>query len=98
VEASGSRDIARGPVVRGGHERYVGGLRKLTETVRRASNGRTKVLIQIIDFLTIRRRPTKEKFFGRYVVIGDEYRRRMAELLGQPQWIDADEATLRARL
>src|SRR5499427_8092634 len=98
LEATGIRDIASGPLLRVGHDRYIPGLRELTETVRRASNGRTKVLTQIIDFLTIRRRPTKEKFFGRYLVIGDEYRRRMTELLGQPQWIDADEATLRARL
>jgi len=98
LEATGIRDIPSGPLLRVGHDRYIPGLRKLTETVRRASNGRTKVLIQIIDFLTIRRRPTKEKFFGRYLVIGDVYRRRMAELLGQPQWIDADEATFRARL
>ncbi|HEX4802870.1 MAG TPA: hypothetical protein VFV14_05140, partial [Myxococcaceae bacterium] len=98
LEATGIRDIASGPLLRVGHDRYVPGLRKLTETVRRASNGRTKVLIQIIDFLTIRRRPTKEKFFGQYLVIGDQYRRRLAELLGAPQWVDADEASLRARL
>src|SRR5262244_3430183 len=56
--------FASGPLLRVGHDRYIAGLRKLTETVRRASQGRTKVLIQIIDFLSIRRRPTKEKFFG----------------------------------
>jgi len=98
LEATGIRDIASGPLLRVGHDRYIPGLRKLTETVRRASNGRTKVLIQIIDFLTIRRRPTKEKFFGQYLVIGDEYRRRMADLLGEPQWVEADEPSLRARL
>ena len=58
LEATGIRDIPSGPLLRVGHDRYIPGLRKLTETVRRASQGRTKVLIQIIDFLAIRRRPT----------------------------------------
>lgn len=98
LEATGIRDIPSGPLLRVGHDRYIPGLRQLTETVRRASGGRTKVFIQIIDFLTIRRRPTKEKFFGQHLVIDDEYRRRAAKLLGEPQWLESGEAALRARL
>src|SRR3954464_6562401 len=56
VEATGIRDIPSGPLLRVGHDRYVPGLAELVETVHRASGGRTKLLIQIIDFLTIRRR------------------------------------------
>ncbi len=98
LEATGIRDIPSGPLLRVGHDRYIPGLQKLTETVRRASGGRTKIFIQIIDFLAIRRRPTREKFFGQYLVIDREYRCRAAELLGDPSWEEAEEGILRARL
>lgn len=74
VEATGIRDIPSGPLLRIGHDRFVPGLRELVETVRRASQGRTRLLIQIIDFLTIRRRPEPEKFFRKYLVITDHHR------------------------
>ena len=61
VEATGIREIASGPLMRIGHDRFLPGLRNLVDTVRRASGGHTKLFIQIIDFLTVRRRPTKEK-------------------------------------
>ena len=57
VEATGIRDIPSGPLLRISDERYVAGLRRLTDAVREASGGRTRLLIQLIDFLTIRRRP-----------------------------------------
>src|ERR1700761_1884361 len=50
VEATGVRDVPSGPLLRIGHDRYVDGLARLTETVRRASEGRTKLFIQLIDF------------------------------------------------
>ena len=65
VEATGIREIASGPLMRIGHDRFLPGLRNLVDTVRRASGGHTKLFIQIIDFLTVRRRPTKEKYFSR---------------------------------
>jgi hypothetical protein len=46
----------------------------LVETVRRASRGHTRLFIQLIDFLTIRRRPEPEKFFRRYLEITDRHR------------------------
>jgi len=98
LEATGIRDIPSGPLLRVGHERYIPGLQKLTETVRRASGGRTKVFIQIIDFLSIRRRPTREKFFGQYLIVDADYRRRLAELLDDPQWEHAGESAWRGRL
>jgi len=61
VEATGIRDIPSGPLLRIGHDRFLPGLEKLVDTVRRASGGRTRLLIQIIDFLRIRRRPEPEK-------------------------------------
>src|ERR1700689_3964457 len=63
VEATGVRDIASGPLLRIGHDRFLPGLAKLVECVGKASNGETKLLIQVIDFLNIRRRPTAEKYF-----------------------------------
>ncbi len=41
VEATGIRDIPSGPLLRVGHDRYIGGLRKLVETVREASGSST---------------------------------------------------------
>ena len=57
VEATGIRDIPSGPLLRIGDDRFLPGLRKLVDVVRRASDGETRLLIQVIDFLRIRRRP-----------------------------------------
>ena len=77
VEATGVRDIPSGPLLRIGDDRFIPGLSKLVDTVRRASGGRTKLFIQIIDFLSIRRRPSRETFFGRYLKITDAHRRAL---------------------
>jgi dimethylglycine catabolism A len=98
IEATGIRDIPSGPLLRVGHDRYVPGLRQLVETVHRASAGRTRLFIQIIDFLSIKRRPTKENFFGRYLVIDQRYRDALAALLGEPSLARAPEPELRARM
>lgn len=74
VEATGIRDIPSGPLLRIGHDRFISGLAELVETVRRASEGRTRLFIQLIDFLTIRRRPEPEKFFRRYLQITERHR------------------------
>ncbi len=98
VEATGIRDVPSGPLLRVGHDRYVPGLAKLVETVKEASGGRTRLFIQIIDFLAIKRRPPKEKFFGRYLAVTGRHRDALAELLGEPSWREADESALRERL
>ncbi len=74
VEATGIRDIPSGPLLRIGHERFIPGLKKLVETVRKASDGETQLFIQIIDFLRIKRRPTAEKYFERYLDITADHR------------------------
>jgi 2,4-dienoyl-CoA reductase-like NADH-dependent reductase (Old Yellow Enzyme family) len=89
VEATGVRDIPSGPLLRIGDDRFVPGLRDLVETVRRASSGRTKLFIQIIDFLNIRRRPTREAYLGRYLQITDRHRR----LLGWEPPVDGGSAS-----
>jgi len=78
VEATGIRDVPSGPLLRVGDDRFVPGLRELVETVRRASGGETRLLLQILDFLAIRRRPTKENFFSRYLQIRDEHSEKLS--------------------
>ncbi len=77
VEATGVRDIASGPLLRIGDDRYIPGLQKLAEVVRAASHGETRLLIQLIDFLTIRRRPDPQKFLRRFLPVTDEHKRRL---------------------
>lgn len=98
VEATGIRDIPSGPLLRIGHDRFLPGLEKLVETVRRASGGRTRLLIQIIDFLAIRRRPERETFFRRYLELDAGHRRAVAERLERPSHTLADEQVREALL
>ena len=74
VEATGIRDIPSGPLLRIGHDRFLPGLAELVATVRRASRGRTRLFIQIIDFLAIKRRPEPETYFRRYLQVTDRHR------------------------
>ena len=82
VEATGIRDIPSGPLLRIGDDRYIPGLKKLVDTVRNASNGQTRLFIQLIDFLTIRRRPEPVKYFQKYLEITDLHRQK----LGAQDW------------
>jgi 2,4-dienoyl-CoA reductase-like NADH-dependent reductase (Old Yellow Enzyme family) len=91
VEATGVRDVASGPLLRIGDDRFLPGLERLAECVRRASNGETKLFIQIIDFLSIRRRPAPQKYFERFLTVTPRHR----ECLQMPE---ADEPSVRARL
>ncbi|MBV9626835.1 MAG: NADH:flavin oxidoreductase [Xanthobacteraceae bacterium] len=92
VEATGIRDVPSGPLLRIGHDRFLPGLRRLTDAVRRASEGHTRLLIQLIDFLAIRRRPEPDKFFSRFLTITDAHRRA----LGDPS-LPEDEVRVRLR-
>ncbi|MGB0571466.1 MAG: NADH:flavin oxidoreductase [Alphaproteobacteria bacterium] len=74
VEATGIRDIPSGPLLRIGDDRYIPGLIKLAETVSQESDGHTKLFIQLIDFLSVRRRPDPAKYFERFLVITDRHR------------------------
>jgi 2,4-dienoyl-CoA reductase-like NADH-dependent reductase (Old Yellow Enzyme family) len=91
VEATGVRDIASGPLLRISDDRFLPGLERLAECVRRASGGETKLFIQIIDFLSIRRRPTPQKYFERFLKVTPQHR----EFLRMP---DSDESSVRNRL
>ncbi|HWV38940.1 MAG TPA: hypothetical protein VN033_10750 [Vulgatibacter sp.] len=98
VEATGIRDVPSGPLLRIGHDRFVPGLRRVVEAVREASGGSTRLLIQLIDFLAIRRRPEKEKFFARFFRPDPSVAEKAAARTGDRSWLDATEAELRARL
>ncbi len=95
VEATGVRDIPSGPLLRIGHDRYVEGLRKLVEAVREASDGHTRLFIQIIDFLAVKRRPEVRKFFERFFDLTERHRRLLAEATGNESWLEQDEKELR---
>lgn len=74
VEATGIRDIPSGPLLRIGDDRFIPGLARLARTVREASGGRTRLFIQIIDFLRIRRRPEPERYFREFLTLTDRHR------------------------
>ncbi|MFN7941258.1 MAG: NADH:flavin oxidoreductase [Thermoanaerobaculia bacterium] len=89
VEATGIRDVPSGPLLRIGDDRFLPGLERLVDTVRRESGGATRLFLQVIDFLAIRRRPEREKYFRRFLALTDRHRSAFPDL--------ADEA-IRERL
>jgi dimethylglycine catabolism A len=98
VEATGIRDIPSGPLLRIGHDRFCDGLARLVDAVREASNGETLIQIQLIDFLSIRRRPARDKYFARFLVLVARHREALAALTGDLAIRDCGEPELRSRL
>lgn len=98
VEATGIRDVPSGPLLRIGHDRYLPGLTRLVEAVREASGGETKLFIQLIDFLAVKRRPEPEIYFTRHLRVDEGHRTRMAAWTGDPSWATADDARMRSAL
>lgn len=98
VEATGVRDVPSGPLLRAGHERFVPGLARLPRAVRAASAGKTRLFVQLIDFLRVRRRPERARFFGEFLRVGAEHRARLADMLGDQTIHTAPEPRVRALL
>jgi len=98
VEATGIRDVPSGPLLRIGDDRFVPGLRALVELVRERSAGHTRLFIQVIDFVAVRRRPTAASFFGRYLAIDDALRGRLATATGDARWHSLPEPEVRTFL
>ncbi|MEZ4315646.1 MAG: NADH:flavin oxidoreductase, partial [Polyangiaceae bacterium] len=98
VEATGIREVPSGPLLRIGHDRFIPGLRDLARTVRERSSGKTRLFIQIIDFLRIRRRPSRERYLAEYLLITPLLRERLANELGDPAWLRAADPEVRTRL
>ncbi|HTF90124.1 MAG TPA: NADH:flavin oxidoreductase [Planctomycetota bacterium] len=82
VEATGIRDVPSGPLLRIGDDRFVPGLTELARLVRERSRGRTRLFIQILDFLAVRRRPEKQKFIRQFLALTPEHRARFEGLQG----------------
>lgn len=98
VEATGIREIASGPLLRASHDRFIEGLTQLAQRVHDASHGETLVFIQLIDFLSIRRRPERDKFLQRFLSLTPSHREQLVAL-GRVQSGDAlDDSALRAAL
>src|SRR5678815_1392948 len=95
VEATGVRDIPSGPLLRIGDDRFIPGLRKLVDVVREASDGQTLLFIQIIDFLAVKRRPEKTKYFQRFLVVDDHHRRALAEVTEHTDWFTESDTDVR---
>ena len=91
VEATGIREVPSGPLLRIGHDRFLPGLRDLVRVVREASGGETRLFIQIIDFLTIRRRPDPARYFAQFLVITPRHRSAFGR-------IDVDDSEVRTWL
>ena len=98
VEATGVRDVPSGPLLRIGHDRFIAGLRRLTDLVRERSGGHTRLFIQAIDFVGVRRRPAPATYFARYLEITAPLRARLADATGDARWSAAPEAEVRAHL
>lgn len=98
VEATGVRDVPSGPLLRIGDDRFIPGLRKLVQAVREASDGETLLFIQIIDFLSVKRRPERTKYFQRFLRISERHRQALAEATAQAHWLTAAEDQLRTFL
>ena len=91
VEATGIRDVPSGPLLRIGHDRFLPGLRRLVDTVRTESGGATRLFIQLIDFLTIRRRPDPRRYLAEFLAVTPDHR-RLLDMAG------ADDDAVRTRL
>lgn len=74
VEATGIRDVPSGPLLRIGNDRFIPGLARLADAVRKASGGETRLFIQLIDFLAIKRRPDRAAFLTRFLALTDRLR------------------------
>lgn len=83
VEATGIRDIPSGPLLRIGDDRFIPGLTELVKLVHTRSSGKTRLLIQLIDFLAVKRRPPAEKFFRRFWRPTNEHKERLETALGR---------------
>jgi 2,4-dienoyl-CoA reductase-like NADH-dependent reductase (Old Yellow Enzyme family) len=79
IEATGIRDVPSGPLLRIGDDRFLPGLTRLVEAVREASGGETRLLIQLIDFLAIKRRPERNVFLKRFLALTDRHRAAAGE-------------------
>ncbi len=92
VEATGVRAVASGPLLRIHEDRFVAGLSRIVDRVRAASCGRTKLFIQLIDFLPLKRRPERATWYRRFFRPEERHRAALRTLGIEPP---SDLAALR---
>ncbi|MGE5182542.1 MAG: NADH:flavin oxidoreductase, partial [Acidobacteriota bacterium] len=78
-------------------DRFIPGLRDLVAAVKEASGGETLLFIQLIDFLAIRRRPPRDKFFARFLALTPRHRDALAAL-GDGTALTCGDDELRGKL
>jgi dimethylglycine catabolism A len=98
IEATGIRDVPSGPLLRIGHDRFIPGLQRIVRAVKEASQGETRLFIQLIDFLSIKRRPDKEKFLSRFLPIQEHHRQAISEILSDEGFLRATDDDVRRAL
>jgi len=98
VEATGIRDVPSGPLLRIGHDRFLPGLEQLASVVAKASGRRTRLFIQLIDFLRIRRRPEASRYIEQFLAVRQEHKERLAALTAAYAWRSASDADVRDKL
>src|SRR5438270_3346624 len=98
VEATGIRDVPSGPLLRVGHDRFLDGLKRLVAVVKERARGETLLFLQAIDFLRIARRPAREKFFSRYLLLGETHREALARIRDDERWLAAPDDEVRGEL
>src|SRR5262247_1609633 len=98
VEATGVRDIPSGPLLRIGGDRFIPGLRQLVDVVRDASDGETLLFIQIIDFLAVKRRPERDKYFDRFLKVDERLRKAIVANSGDQVWLSKSDNEIRESL
>ena len=95
VEATGVRDIPSGPLLRIGDDRFLPGLRKLVDVVKEASAGETLLFIQIIDFLAVKRRPDRAKYFYKFLQLDERHRQRLMKATGGKHFLTTNETRIK---
>ncbi len=74
VEATGIRDVSSGKLLRINDDKFIDGLSKIAQAIHEASGGKTRALIQLIDFLAIKRRPSTDAFLSRFLQITQRHK------------------------
>src|SRR5207248_1010494 len=87
-----------GPLLRVGHDRFLDGLKRLVAVVKERSHGETLLFLQAIDFLRIARRPAREKFFSRYLLLGETHREALSRIRDDERWLRAPDDEVRREL
>ncbi len=81
IEATGIREVESGPLLRISSDHYLDGLTQLVHAVKEASEGETKIFIQLIDFLQIKKRVEAQRFFERFIHIDQALIHRLSQYL-----------------